>query len=639
MRFEPSFLDELKSRLSLSSIIGRRVKLTRSGKDWKGCCPFHGEKTASFYVYDDHYHCFGCGAHGDAIGFVHQTQGGTFADVVERLAGEAGLALPAPDIHAEEKREVRRQLSDVLEAARLYYRDCLHAPEGRAAREYLAARGISQEIAERFSFGWAESGNALVAHLETQGFSKSQMKETGILRDSQNGGDARPFFFNRVMIPIFGRKKEVLSFGGRVLDESKPKYLNGPETPLFSKKHILFNFEQARNFIDRQSPIIVVEGYMDVVALSQQGIGGVVAPLGTAVTEDQLRLLWRSSEAPVFCFDGDSAGRRAAFRVCEVAFPLLETGKRLKFCFLPKGEDPDSMVRKEGKEIFWKRVENALSLDESYFGLLAEKIDPEGADSRAQFRKALTEASERIKDNILGSEYRASWMDRFFSHFRFSGTQKTKGAWQNNRERNQSRFRQYQQISQTKSVFSPPQILESGSNIIAFSKASVPQQRYEILFGILMQHPEIFPWIEEAFSRLDFGGNRRLLALQDRMFEWYEQEEVREEDAEGSLKRFLEANDFSEEVKKFASLGNIDTEGAPIVESWWHFYGFIDIKSFDQSVRRDIERELLNDERVEESDSPKTFSKALLARIEARDRLRRGEMPDMPAGENLSPPP
>ncbi|QCE34245.1 DNA primase [Acetobacteraceae bacterium] len=634
--FDPAFLEELKARLSISSIIGRRVKLTRSGKDWKGCCPFHGEKTPSFYVYEDHYHCFGCGAHGDAIGFIHQTQGGTFSDVVERLSAEVGLSLPAQDPQMQERQEVRRKLSDVLEAARLYYRERLYAPEGKSAREYLTARGIGQEIAERFSFGWADSGRGLIEALEKKGFSQEEMKETGLLREARQGGENRPFFFNRVMIPIFGRKKEVLSFGGRVLDDSKPKYLNGPETPLFFKKHILFNFEQARGFIDRQTPILVVEGYMDVVALSQQGIGGAVAPLGTAVTEDQLRLLWRSSDAPVFCFDGDSAGRRAAFRVCEVAFPFLETGKRLRFCFLPKGEDPDSLVQKEGKEKFWDRIEKALSLEESYFGLLAEKISPQTADGRAQFRKALQEASHQIKDEILGSEYRASWMDSFFSHFRFSPSQRKRGNWQNQRERNQANLRHYQQLTR-RSDFSVQEEV-SQEKVVSFSKESTARLRYQILLGILMLHPEIFPWVEEAFSRLEFGGNERLLALQDAMFEWYEaDEDPKEEDMElhgGAFRDFLKEKGFEKEVLEFSRLGNIDTDGAPIVEGWWHFYGFIDIKAFNQSVQQDIKRALLEKNDGEENAS-QVLPKALLARIEARDRLRRGEMPEMPSDENL----
>lgn len=641
MRFDASFLDELKSRLSLSSLIGRRVKLTRSGKDWKGCCPFHGEKTPSFYVYDDHYHCFGCGAHGDAITFAHQTQGGTFPDTVERLAGEVGLQLPEKDIHEEEKREKRRKLSDVLEAARHYYIEQLHAPVGQAAREYLSARGIDQEIAERFSFGWAESGKGLVSFLEKKGFSLAEMIETGLLREGRNGREARPFFFNRVMIPIFGRKQEVLSFGGRVLDDGKPKYLNGPETPLFSKKRVLFNFEQAKSFIDRQSPIIVVEGYMDVVALSQQGIGRAVAPLGTAVTEEQLRLLWRISDMPVFCFDGDGAGRRAAFRVCETAFPLLETGKSLCFCFLPQGEDPDSMIRQEGKANFEKRLEKALSLEEGFFSLLAEKISPQTADGRAQFRKALSEASQRINDKVLGSEYRASWMDRFFASYRFSGASRTgSGGWQRNRERNKAGFRQYQSFNLSPSGGSAFGNNLAEHNLLSFSKERTVRFRHQILFGILMLHPEIFPWVEEAFARLDVAGSERLSALQEALFEWYEQDHDAEleQDETGTyavhLRTFLHEKGFGKEVTDFTKLGDIDTDGASVVESWWHFYGFIDIKSFDLSVRRDIEKELLGASTADETDSPRTLSKALLARIAARDRLKRGELPDLSADEN-----
>ncbi|MEJ1977353.1 MAG: DNA primase [Acetobacteraceae bacterium] len=304
MALPASFLDELRARTPMAALVGRRVKLARSGKSWKGCCPFHGEKTPSFYVYDDGYHCFGCGAHGDAIGFVMNTQGAGFMDAVSLLAAEAGLEVPKPSPAAAEAERQRLDLSGVLDMVAGLYQQRLFAREGAEALAYLRGRGLTDETIRRFGLGWSGEGRgALVAELAQAGIDPARMAEAGLLQ-ARDDGAVRELFYNRVMFPIRDRRGRTISFGGRALGDAKPKYINGPESPVFSKGRTLYALDFAREGARKAHGVIVVEGYMDVIALHQAGFGGAVAPLGTALTAGQLEELWRLSDAPKLCFDG-----------------------------------------------------------------------------------------------------------------------------------------------------------------------------------------------------------------------------------------------------------------------------------------------------------------------------------------------
>jgi DNA primase len=313
MRLPDSFLEELRARTPLAALVGRRVKLARSGRHWKACCPFHTEKSPSFYVYEDGYHCFGCGAHGDAIGFVMQSQGATFMDAVEMLAGEAGLEVPKPSAEAAQAEQRRLDLHGVLEAAARLYQRALHAPQGEAALAYLRRRGLSDDTIATFGLGWAGEGRgALAQTLAGEAVTPPQLLAAGLLRPRDDGTPGNALFFNRVMFPIRDRRGRVISFGGRTLGDGQPKYVNGPETAVFSKRRTLYGLDFARDAARSKQPVVAVEGYMDVIALHQVGFTGAVAPLGTALTDDQLDLLWQISPAPILCFDGDAAGARAA---------------------------------------------------------------------------------------------------------------------------------------------------------------------------------------------------------------------------------------------------------------------------------------------------------------------------------------
>lgn len=346
MALPPQFLDELRARTPLPAVIGRRVRLARSGRQWKGCCPFHGEKTPSFYVYDDHYHCFGCGVHGDAITFVMQSQGASFPEAVEQLAAEAGMRVPAPSPEAAEAEKRRLDLAGVLDAAAASYQRRLFLPEGKVARDYLTNRGLSDETIHRYGLGWSGEGRGMVAaDLARDGVTAEQLVDAGLMRRDDETGRVFDLFFNRVMFPIRDRRGRTISFGGRIMGDGQPKYVNGPETALFSKRRTLYGLDLAREAVRRGGSPIVVEGYMDVIALGQAGFDTAVAPLGTALTEEQLTELWRLSPAPVLCFDGDAAGARAAARAAELALPMLAPDRTLRLIALPAGEDPDSLVR------------------------------------------------------------------------------------------------------------------------------------------------------------------------------------------------------------------------------------------------------------------------------------------------------
>ncbi|HUZ62625.1 MAG TPA: DNA primase [Acetobacteraceae bacterium] len=480
MALPPQFLDELRVRTPLAALIGRRTKLGRSGREWKGCCPFHNEKTPSFYVYDDHYHCFGCGAHGDAIGFVMQSEGRGFVEAVESLAAEAGMEVPKPSPAAAEAEQQRAGLHEVLEAAQRAFARRLMLPEGRAALEYLRGRGLGEETIRRFGLGWSGEGRgALAADLAREGIEVPQLVEAGLMKGGE-GERQVDLFFNRVMFPIRDRRGRVISFGGRILGEGQPKYVNGPETALFSKRRTLYALDLAREAARRGAPVVAVEGYMDVIALHEAGFAGAVAPLGTALTGEQLEELWRLSPAPVLCFDGDAAGSRAAARAAEIALPMLGPERTLRLAALPAGEDPDTLVRRQGAAGFQAVVEAARPLAVALFDLLREGTGGITPEARAAFRARLEAAAGRIADRPLASEYRRALLDRFFGERRGDGRRGPGGRFASPK------------ASAHVSLARP-----------SASEAGTIAEQGRVLTAILLTHPHLMPDVEEAFAMLD----------------------------------------------------------------------------------------------------------------------------------------
>ena len=430
MALPPIFLDELRARTPMTGLVGRRVRLSKSGRNWKGLCPFHNEKSPSFYVYEDSFHCFGCGAHGDALAFLMRTEGAGFMEAVERLAGEAGLEVPkaTPEAAARERRA--RDLHSVLAAAEAAFARRLRAPEGAEALDYLRRRGLTEETMSRFGLGWSGAGRgALLAELRSEGIEQGQLIEAGLMQEREafhgEGVRVTDLFFNRVMFPIRDRRGRTISFGGRTLGDGQPKYVNGPETALFSKRRNLYGLDLAREGVFRGASLLVAEGYMDVIALHQAGFTGAVAPLGTALTEEQLQALWQVNAEPVLCFDGDAAGQRAAARAAEVALPLLAPERSLRFITLPPGEDPDTLIRapggRGGSRGFQALLDAALPLAEAMFSLIVGARLPEGPEARAALRNRLAAAAQTIPDKALAGEFRSAFFARFFALSRAPG--------------------------------------------------------------------------------------------------------------------------------------------------------------------------------------------------------------------------
>ena len=415
MTFPPSFLDEIRARVPLEGVIAKRVRLVRRGRESIGLCPFHKEKTPSFTVNEEKgfFHCFGCGAHGDVIGFLMRDEGLSFPEAVERLAGDAGLALPARDPRAEAREKERHSLYGVVEAAALWFENELKGPRGAAARRYLDARGVDEETRAHFRIGFApDSRTALRTKLEGDGVTQATMMEAGLVIAPEDGGTPYDRFRGRIIFPICDRRGRVVAFGGRALGERQPKYLNSPETPLFAKGSLLYSHHLASAAARKAGRVIAVEGYMDVIALHQAGIAEAVAPLGTALTEQQLEAMWRLVEDPILCFDGDEAGARAAARAVERALPRLSAKRSLRFATLPAGLDPDTMVRDRGRRAMTEIVDAAVPLSDQLWTMAAGGRTLDTPEARARAHKQLQDQIAHIPDRDLGFRYMEDFRQR-----------------------------------------------------------------------------------------------------------------------------------------------------------------------------------------------------------------------------------
>ena len=408
------FLDDLLARVDIAEIVGERVTLKKAGKNLSGLCPFHDEKSPSFTVSRDKqfYHCFGCGAHGNAIRFLMEYDRISFPEAVEHLAARQGVEVereggnlsPHALKRQQQQRQRREEADNLLEMSQRFYRNSLGHEEAEGARRYLRQRGVSDDIMARFGIGFAfDRWDALKHHLLKQGVSEVLQIEYGLLVQKEASARSYDRFRERVMFPIRDWKGRVLGFGGRVLGDAKPKYLNSPETPIFHKGRELYGLYEAREHSARLDSLLVVEGYMDVVALAQHGITHAVATLGTSVTEDHLQRMYRLVDEVVFCFDGDDAGRRAARRALEHVLPVMIDGRQARFLFLPEGEDPDSLVRREGAERFQDRVRCASALSEFMFDQAREGQDLGSVESRERYVNAVLQWWIRLPEGLLKS--------------------------------------------------------------------------------------------------------------------------------------------------------------------------------------------------------------------------------------------
>jgi len=427
MKFSDSFLDEIRARLPVSQVVSRRVPLKRAGREWKGLSPFNKEKTPSFTVNDQKgfYHCFSSGKHGDVFTFVMETEGLSFPEAVERLAGEAGLELPKPDPQFERTAKERLGLFDALEAAARAFEEGLMAREGREALSYAERRGLARDTLKEFRVGFAPNAkDALKTPLLKKGFTEAQLLEAGLLIKPDDGRPTYDRFRNRLTIPILDSKSRIIAFGARTLEEgAEPKYLNSPETRLFDKGSTVFNFARARKSAFDSGELIVVEGYMDVIALHQAGFANAVATLGTAFTERQMEILWQLAPEPIVCFDGDRAGEAAAARAIDRMLPNLREGHSFRFAFLPEGSDPDDLVRTRGASALAECLASARPLIDVLWlrELKAQAIDT--PERRAAFEARLESLLAQIANTRVRDHYRREVKNRLFALWR------EKGAW------------------------------------------------------------------------------------------------------------------------------------------------------------------------------------------------------------------
>jgi len=427
MRFSNAFLDEIRDRVSISDVIGKRVTWDRrktnvSRGDYWACCPFHGEKSPSFHCEDrkGRYHCFGCGVSGDHFRFLTDLEGLSFPEAVQQIADLAGVAMPQPDREAEQREKERMGLVEVMEMAARFFEDQLQTPAGAKARAYLRDRGLTGRTIETFRLGYApESRNALKEFLAGKGVPKEAIEACGLVVHGPEIPVSYDRFRDRIMFPILSLREKVIAFGGRAMSPDAPaKYLNSNETELFHKGSVLYNHARARKAIQTAGTVIAVEGYMDVIALHQAGIENAVAPLGTALTENQLDLLWRMTPQPVLCFDGDGAGIRAANRAADLALPFIKPERTVRFALLPDGKDPDDLVRHEGRAPFDKVMAGARPLAEMIWNREVQGVSFETPESRAALEARLRQVTAAIADEDVRRHYQQDMRDRLNAFFR-----------------------------------------------------------------------------------------------------------------------------------------------------------------------------------------------------------------------------
>ncbi len=550
MSLSPQFLDELRSRTLLSAIVGRSMKIQKAGREFKGCCPFHNEKTPSFYVNDEKgfYHCFGCGAHGDAIRWMTDSQGLPFMEAVKELAANAGMEVPAPDPRAQERQDRGKGLIDAMEAAADFFEQQLGGIDGNEARAYLERRGINDAQRRAFRIGFApDSRSKLKTALST--FGPEKLVEAGLLIAVD---DKEPYdrFRGRLMIPIRDARGRVIAFGGRILGDGEPKYLNSPDTPLFDKGRTLFNVDRAAPAARKANRMIVVEGYMDVIALDRAGIGEAVAPLGTALTEGQLERLWRIAELPILCFDGDAAGQKAAIRAAQRALPMIGPCRSLRFITLPGGQDPDDLVRSGGRSAIEALLEKPQPLVDRLwdYELSAEPLDT--PEARAGLRRRLGTQVEAIGDPHVRDQYAREFRARFDQLF-------ARPAERPNRPR----------FSQQRGQRWAPPALPPSDSARSIGGTGVAPIIVKAIFAGLIRYPEMIAANAEALGALpitDRKLDRLRSALIGAAFESrkLEQERVRTILAEAGPGVGLETNLGTNGLAFSFLRGNADSERA-----------------------------------------------------------------------------
>lgn len=594
MSIPPRFLDEIRNRLTLSEIIGRRISVQRAGREFKACCPFHKEKTASFTINDDKgfYHCFGCGAHGDVIGFVMQHDNLAFPDAVEMLAADAGLQMPKPDPAARKEAERQKDLYTLMESATKWFQDELNKAENKDIQTYLDQRGLGGQTQENFRIGYAPAdGQALRKALKLQGYTDAMMIEACIAKASTKGGEPYIFFRDRVIFPVADKRGRIIAFGGRILPEhirpqtnpdfKPPKYINSSDTPLFDKGRMLYGEQHARHAAREGHSVIVTEGYMDVIACHQAGFKGAVAPMGTALTEQQIASLWsmipNDEKVPVLCFDGDKAGRSAASRACQRILPLLKPNQSARFAFMPEGEDPDSLLRSGGMQALKAVLQASMPLFDFLWASYTAGRSFETPEKRAGLEKNMQKEVAQIQDPDVQRYYKELVRTRISETFfpRYQNKNKPPA--------NQG----YKQPGQLKTPGSP-------------LKMKKPAQRGteakdRILLAAILNYPEIYDQIEEAFGEFH-PANPRLNDLRQKIIALCEGAQDRPLDS-AALRHNLELQGFQQEIDDILNesvyvhaafcrpANRSDSDEAHRAQSWLEFWRTMSGQTYAEEIK------------------------------------------------------
>jgi DNA primase len=485
MSFPPNFLDEIRGRVSVSDVCGKRVKLIRRGREYVGLSPFNQEKTPSFTVNDDKgfYHCFSSGKHGDIFSFIMETQGLSFPEAVQMLAAEAGVPVPeqTPQDRVREARQA--SLHDATEAACRWFEQQLRTSKGAEGLAYLHGRGLDDAAIARFRLGYAPDGRGMAEVLKKQGIEEALLLEAGLLRRPDDGRAPYPFFRNRVIFPITDRRGRVIAFGGRILGDGAAKYINSPDTPLFDKGRTLYNLAAARQAAHDTGELLVTEGYMDVIALACAGFEAAVAPLGTALTEEQIKELWKLTSEPVLCFDGDAAGQRAAQRAADRVLPLLQPGRSLRFAYLPKGEDPDSLIRSAGAPAMRRVVEGARPLVELVWDMEIQGRTLDTPERRAELEMRIRSRVAQVADGTVRQYYEEMLRERLYALLRGR--------------------RRPVMVGKSRGI--PVRVETSPRNNLASLVAVGDRRRQQALLATLVNHPSLLDEFDEAVGRLDLA--------------------------------------------------------------------------------------------------------------------------------------
>ena len=600
MAFPPRFLDELRQRVSLAEIVGRRVKLIRRGREFVGLCPFHNEKSPSFNVVEekDFYHCFGCGAHGDIIGFTMQTENLSFPEAVEQLARVAGMEVPQESREERERASREATLQGAVDAACGHFEKMLQGPEGREARAYLERCGFDDETIARFRLGFAPESRDSLKRALGSSIPEALLIEAGLMRRREGSSETYDYFRNRVIFPIGDRRGRIIAFGGRVMDDSQPKYLNSPDTPLFQKGRVLYGWALARAGAAKQPSAVVVEGYTDVIALHRAGFNTAVAPLGTALTETQIEELWRMAPEPVLCFDGDAAGQRAAARALARALPILKPGFSLRFATLPGTDDPDSLIQRHGTGAMKEVLDRARSLDDVLWRIeTAVPIDT--PERRAALQKRLDDQVKLIADRSVQEHYR--------NHFReklrelLGGKRAPMGA-----RGNFGKFGSKLGAGRTAADRARMRRFAAQSPWREEAPSMDPQRlarrREEVLLALVLNHPFILNEVEEEFAQVEFLSseldNLRIAILKGHA-------PHPDLDAD-TLKLHLKSNGFAEavdrvlsaEVLDHASFARHDADPETVRLAWADTRNLFEQRRIGAQIR-DAERNLAGDMSVE----------------------------------------